>query len=293
MSANVENVVSHARKGEFVLFGALMLAFVFGIGLDVSDQPTYERYKAWALALWGLALLGCLLRPVTRCAASGWKAVWSVVAVGALALIVTLVIFYTCYFWVGPTSASAEKLLNLPPLIGALWVAGTGWYIHFQATAKNHRTTNAFNLIMQTRTCKEFLERGKQVQLAYPHGSKVPVADEHYFHQSALKDAHVASGGDEAHSEMKKAVGADSLKYLLNYYEFMAVGIEARDLEEDLLYDTIGVTVTSIHERSEVFINFIRDPAKGNQPLAFSCLSELCERWNKRLRAEVHALQNP
>lgn len=291
---------SHFKLWELIGIVVLVLVFVFGVGMDVSDQPLYERWKAWALALWTLSLLTLLVPAGIRCANKGVRSVWSVVSLFLAVLALVLVTFYTCFFWATQTTAtsspSTDKILNFPPMLAALWAAGVGWYITFQASAKNHRTTNSFNLIMQTRTSREFLDRAQQVQLTYPHGHPAPKEDEDLFGTNSLKTltAHVAAqeaAGEEVEAELKdrlfRARGADALKYLLNYYEFMAVGIDANDLDEELLYDTIGVTVTSIYHRSKVFLDYVRDPQKGNQPLAFNQLDKLVASWDKRLKDEI------
>lgn len=294
---------NHTKLWEKWTLFILLLLFVFGVGMDVSDQPLYERVKAWALALWALIFL-CLLIPAgLRCAEKGIKSVWSVVGLSVFVLAVVLLVFYTCYFWVVSASnqdgVGFDKLLNFPPMLAALWAAGVGWYITFQAAAKNHRTTNSFNLLMQTRTNREFLDRAKLVQLTYPHGSDVPVEDEHLFASASLKELTAraeeqkADGNDvapELQDLLCRSQAADALKYLLNYYEFMAVGIEAKDLEENLLYETIGVTVVSVYGRGKPFIDYIRGPQKGNQPLAFCALNKLVERWEKRLKTEINSL---
>lgn len=292
---------SHTKRWEQWALLVLVLLFVFGVGMDVSDQPIYESVKAWALALWALAFL-CLLIPAgLRCAGKGIKSVWSVVGLSVFVLAVVMLVFYTCYFWVVGASDRGshgfDKLLNFPPMLAALWAAGVGWYITFQAAAKNHRTTNSFNLLMQTRTSREFLENANLVRLTYPHGTVVPAEDEDLFDSTTLKELtarekeQISDGGGvdvSLQERLFKARGADALKYLLNYYEFMAVGIKENDLEENLLYDTIGVTVTSMFHRAKVFIEYVRHKDKGNQPLAFVELASLIERWSTRLEDEVH-----
>lgn len=298
-----KGIFDHMHVVEVIGLAGLALLFFLGVGLDVSDQPVYEQLKAWLLAGWAIVFLSLLLPAGLRCANCGAKSVWPVVALSVFVLGVVLLVFYTCYFWAVGASQGSEsrfdKLLNFPPMLAALWAAGVGWYITFQAAAKNHRTTNSFNLIMQTRTSKEFLDNAKFVGLVYPHGSVVPPADAELIDAKKLKEltakeAERAAANNPADPVLAdllfKARGADALKYLLNYYEFMAVGIKAKDLEEEILYDTIGVTVTSVYNRSAAFINYLRDPNKGKQPLAFVELRDLVAQWDKRLKQEVSNL---
>jgi hypothetical protein len=301
--ANPHSVLSHVNRAEKIVVGMLVLIFMVGVGFDLSDQPLYEGYRAVALGTWTIVLLGFTLPSAFRCASYGYRSVWSVIAYSVVQLGVFLVVFYTCYYWVGASAGpgGSDKILTFPPMIAALWAAGVGWYLHFQATAKNHRTTNAFNLIMQTRTSKEFLDRALKVQLTFPYGQAADVADEELIKPSALKiltahEREQTADGKAADPELlerlEKARGADAMRYLLNYYEFMAVGIKAKDLDEDLLYETLSVTVTSMYARGKVFIDYLRHPEKGNQRLAFDELEALVARWNERLRAEIAKLSH-
>jgi len=303
MAKSGKGIFDQMRLAEMILLGCLALVFFLGVGMDLSDQPIYEKWKAWLLAGWTIVFLACLLPAGLRCANCGVKSVWHVVGLSVFVLGVVLLVFYTCYFWAVGLSSENEsrfdKLLNFPPMLAALWAAGVGWYITFQAAAKNHRTTNSFNLIMQTRTSGEFLANAKLVGLTYPHGSQVPEEDADLIDSKALKEltaeaAERAAQGLEPDPALEarlfKAKGADALKYLLNYYEFMAVGIEAKDLEEDILYNTIGVTVTSMYNRAKAFISYVRDPQRGKQPLAFTELQDLVQKWDRRLRDDASKL---
>lgn len=292
------NVVGHMRRREHIAFAVLVALVLVGVGLDLSDQPLYERFKGFGLIVAALLFFYSTVPPTLRCAAAGVKSVWSVCGASVVHLIVFLVVFYTAFFWIADSlpetvPAPSDKLLNFPPMVAALWAAGMGWYVHFQASAKNHRTTNSFNLLMQTRTSSVFLERARTVQLTFPHGSNVAVADKSLFESSVLSMlAQAATGGGadaaDAEKRLELATAADALKYLLNYYEFMAVGIEAKDLDENLLYDTISVTVTSMYHRAEPFITHLRKDATPKQPLAFDSLEALVKRWDARLRDEIH-----
>jgi uncharacterized membrane protein len=303
-SKNIHSFVAHVTKAEQIALAVVAGSMLVGVGLDLADNPLYEQSKGWLLAFLGVVLVYLSVPSLLRCGSNGIKSVWSVVRGSVLILALTLIIFYTSYYWIVsalPTTSPppSDKVLNFPPMIAALWAASMGWYVHYQASAKNHRTTNSFNLVMQTRTSKEFLERAGLVQLFYPHGTVVPDTDKDLFHPSALKELTKRGLDEEQDREDKKtsaetalliqkAKAADALKYLLNYYEFMAVGIAVNDLGEELLYETIGVTVTSIFTRAKPFIEHIRSKGGGDQPLAFEQLEALTTSWSAKLADEIH-----
>lgn len=243
----LHTVKSHFLHREFWMLGAIAALMLIGVGLDVADEPLYEAIKGWLVAGLALVLLYASVPALVRCGSTGGiKSVWSVMGYSLMLLILTLFAFFLSYYWIVSalpkgSPPPSDKVLNFPPVIAALWAAGMGWYVHFQATSKNHRTTNAFNLLMQTRTSKEFLDRARSVQEVYPFGAVIPEDETQYFSSAALRDliaskaaAKVAeqTTGAVANFEdlERKVLAANNLKYLLNYYEFMAVGIAARDL---------------------------------------------------------------
>lgn len=311
------DVWEHISKKEMGCLIATAVLFVFGVGLDVADQPLYEAWKGWGLIALALLFFTGAIPGITRCAAQGPHSIWPVVRGAFVILVIFLVVFYTSFHWIAASAAAqhfeiSDKFLNFPPMVIAIWAAGVGWYIHFQASAKNHRTNNAFSLLMQTRTCAEFLNRAQVVQHRYPHGSVVPKEDVELFASSALRDLReqlreaespdasvvTAEASADTSAEqvriakeyLEKAKAADALKYLLNYYEFMSVGIKAKDLDEELLYQTICVTVTSMYARARPFIEHVRTAPVGTaQPLAFTALEELVKKWEQRLADETHA----
>lgn len=287
------------EKKAFVI--ACVVLFI-SVGLEISDQPVYEAIKPWGVLALGLLILWAILPSVVRCAGNS-KYVWLVCGSSAFLLITTISIIYLSYFWAYSIEAlppGSERILTLPPVLAALWAAGMGWYVHFQAYSRNHRTTNSFNLLMQTRTSSEFLKHARRAAAVYPHGSKVKNEDAKLIDSQSLsaaraeyRDAHAQSPKDlvrvrKASDNLHRATAAEGIKYLLNYYEFMAVGIKKKDLDEDMLYHTIGNTVCSVHDRALPFIAHLRAPAPDGcgQRLAMCQLTALVARWKDRLELD-------
>jgi hypothetical protein len=297
-----EPIRQHVKKSQVFSLGAIAIFALIGIGMDLSDHPGYEKFKGWGLVIVGISLVVCCVPTIIRCAAGGYRNIWTVAASSIFILAVSLIIFYTSYYWItgtdpagNPLSEKSDKILSFPPLISAIILAGIGWYIHFQASAKNARTTNSFQLVMQTRTSKEFLDRASRAQIAYPFGAVAPKEHAKYIEAAVFADLrkkHAESsdadpgGKKKIEEELKIADNVDAIKYLLNFYEFMAVGVEFKDLEEWIIYDTLGVTVTSMYRRSEPFVSHIRNHAATPQKLAFSNLEKLVVRWELLLKRE-------
>src|SRR5699024_9695123 len=149
-------------------------------------------------------------------------------------------------------ASSSDKILNLLPVLVAIWAAGLGWLIHYRLTSKAHRTNHAFAMVMQMRTSVEFLERNELVSRHLPHSTGIPEEYDKYFKHTAIREIYKAAAWDPEKVdklELEKAQAVAALKYVLNYYEFFAAGVKAGDLDEGLLLDTVSQIVIGMYER--------------------------------------------
>ncbi|WBX94984.1 DUF4760 domain-containing protein [Pseudoxanthomonas mexicana] len=253
--------------------------FLFAIVSPILDTRTraftfLAAYVALCLFL-GSAVIKAALRDhrhlLTVC-------VWSFVAV----LLGVLVVFNLHLALFASADNRYDRLLNVVPVFVAIWAAALGWLVHFRLTQRSHRTNNAFAIIMQTRTSSEFRARADLVSKHFPPGTtEIPDAYAQYFCPKrlgeALRESNVAEG-DKAHAEAIVA-----LKYVLNYYEFMAVGIRAGDLDNDMIYDTLHPSICNLYERSAMLIDYLRNPAKtGSDPTTYCDLKILVDQWKTR-----------
>lgn len=250
----------------------------------------------WGVVIVTAVFFGSFFRPLLAMASKGYETVFSVCVVGGFLLVCALTAFYLSYYLIivnGLTAQSAaqgaafDKLLNIPPLLLALWAAVTGWYVHFQLTCRNHRVSNAVSIVLSRSTNAEIRRRLDALRKYLPTKSHVDSLDTCFFMPDAMQIA--KAGFDSADpvslQKMRMTQAVDALKYLLNYYEFMAVAIELGDLEESIVYETMSPHVVGLYERSSAFVAFVRGRL-GGEPLAFEHLDILVNRWKGALRAE-------
>ncbi|UHQ22785.1 DUF4760 domain-containing protein [Lysobacter sp. 5GHs7-4] len=193
--------------------------------------------------------------------------------------------FYAFFAIAGEDHVKYDKLLNVVPVFVAIWAAAVGWLIHFKLTTKAHRTNNAFVIIMETRKSAEFLKRVETVSRHFPPGSKsIPPEYEKFFSSQAVKA--ILNDPTTTEGDKLKAEAVVSLRYVLNYYEFMAVGIKAGDLDETLIYDTIHPAVCALFDRSKILVDFISNPDNpGGDRTHFCELKLLVAEWKRRRTA--------
>lgn len=267
---------------------AVVSAFFLGSGLWRGDLTGLET--GWLTVLTYVGLCVFLLKPIWCAAIDGGHKHLLTVCVWTFFLVVLFVpaTSFAFYSFLGEDSAKYDKVLNVVPVFVAIWAAGLGWLVHFRLSTKAQRTNNAFSILMETRKSREFLDRAELVGKHFAPGSKtIPEEYRPYFVSAKLSQ----TLRDEKEGEgFERARAVHALKYILNYYEFMAVGIKAGDLDEDLIYNTIGPPVLRIVERAKALIDQTNSCESDPQKFAFIEIVALCKKWKDRLADETAAL---
>jgi len=245
----------------------------------------------WGVVIVAVTFLGSFFRPLLAMTRHGYEAVFSVCITGGLLFLCTLIAFYLSYYLIADNLSAQgsplAKLLDLPPLLLALWAAATGWYVHFQLTCRNHRVSNAVSIVLSRSTNAEIRRRLDLQRKYLPSKKHIDDLDISLFKPDAMEKAKAAFKPDDADCvrTMRLTQSVEALKYLLNYYEFMAVAIELGDLEESIVYETMSPHVVGLYNRAYACIEYVRG-RDGGEPLAFEHLEILVGRWEKALKSE-------
>jgi len=302
----LDTVGLNSAPTRFRFFNWLMLALliaavaVIGFCEFVGGIHHYSVNRGWYVltpgALFFLAFTGPVLRLASDERDRGIRVVIFWGLAGLAVFIITFVMAYHVFFPdAGP--GPYDRLINVVPAVVAVWGAGLGWYTHHQITMKGHRTTHAFNLIMQMQTNAEYAKNFRAFISVYPRGKNMPYASkdpakdaELYYEsewvtklpalQAQVDDAKTKKETrDAAREKILKIEAALAAKYLLNYFEFMARGIKSWDLDARVLHDTIGVMVVSLYRRTEGYRAYLNP----DQRLAGANLGPLAEEWEKQI----------
>lgn len=179
---------------------------------------------------------------------SGAAILWSI-ALGFLYYLVT------CHVLPNPQAAIGPLVIYVSALL-----AFAGWMVQTWNAARVGRKQHSMNLLMQTRLSAVHKEHLVTVGTAFS-GAKV-------FDLTTIK----------SNKNLERSV-----TYLVNYYEFIAVALLHRDLDEKIMRDAIRQQLCGTVERAEDFINDslgIVD-GKATYPLVYKNLRTLNARWAK------------
>lgn len=126
-------------------------------------------------------------------------------------------------------------------------------YFALRAMRKQHTVS----ILLQSRLSTAFNERAKAVSAAYP----------------TLPDITLVKQGDW--DDPKKRDAMEGLKYLLNYYEFISIGIRNGDLDEEYLRMSLGHIVPALCRVGDAYIQH----AQTKDSELFCNLLWLRDRW--------------
>lgn len=218
-----------------------------------------------------------------------WTAVWLLAAISTF--------FYWYFRWL-PTDAgeSYDRILNVVPVLTAIVAAGLGWYVHYQFSAKTQRTNTSFALVMEMQKSAEYLNRSLIVSEHFPSSlDEIPEDYVTYFAPGTVKrlrDEAAKAGTTPDPASIEKAQAIVALRYVLNFYEFMAAGVRSNDLDCDLLMDTISEVVIGRFNRAKKLVDYIRAPAIGRgQELAFEHLEIIARDWAHHIEEHKSAIR--
>ncbi|MQY43009.1 DUF4760 domain-containing protein [Epibacterium sp. SM1969] len=127
------------------------------------------------------------------------------------------------------------------------------------ANARAQRKQHTINILFQSRLSEYFQTTNSLRKEIFPTDQDIYLDD--------WKAARAQNG--------KPREGAEALQQLLNYYEFLAVGIEQGDLDKDLLRKSIRGIMCNLVDDARFMIAELRE----NDPTTLEHLAQLYEEW--------------
>jgi hypothetical protein len=151
---------------------------------------------------------------------------------------------------------NAPTVTNWPLTIGT-FTALIGWMFSSWVTLRNSIKQHTFNIWLQTRCSAKYMEHAEAMnRLYFSRGKKVGLS-KNDLNSESFKDLE------------------QSLVYILNHYEFVAVGIRFGDLDEEILKQTMRGIVVSLYQYVELYIIMLQE----SRPSAYEHLTALYLRW--------------
>lgn len=287
-------VIERMKARDRVLGLILLILFCFFIYSEYREKGEegytdfYHSIRPWFLVVLLVLYFSSIIPPVLAAhRAMGYRALKHVVAASFVSLMVlTAALYYFIYILAGDLQ-KADRFLNLPVAVFAVFSALLGVYVSYQSASRASRMKNAYDLLALATTNQEIISRMLAVRRVYPIGARIETPyrpDLASPSTLAAIERQIETEGKtkELQEERQKCEAHYSLRRLLNFYENMAVWIRQEGADEDVLYDTLSPVVIDLFELGEPFIKECRKSA----PYYYYFLEHLVLKWRKRLKEE-------
>jgi len=150
----------------------------------------------------------------------------------------------------------------------AVVVAIATFYFSNRANRRAQQKQHTITILFETRLSEYFQTTNKARKIAFPVDQDITL--------DQWQAARIASSETSERAEILNT-GADALQQLLNYYEFLAVGIAQGDLDEELLKASIRGIMCNLVDDARIMISQLRQ----NDPKTLEHLVRLYERWRQ------------
>ncbi|MER5004945.1 DUF4760 domain-containing protein [Atlantibacter hermannii] len=149
-------------------------------------------------------------------------------------------------------------------------IAGMGWWIQFITSAASDRRKHTLNVVLSTRTCTEYQMHLRNYTHLWRGNRHVPKELCEWRDDPDNPKFKGAKVPDEV------VKGMNGLLYILNFFEFLAQGIKANDLDDKLLRECFCGFLEGLERRAF----FILTEAQKRDERYFEGIIYLCKKWN-------------
>ena len=150
---------------------------------------------------------------------------------------------------------------------------GAGWWVQATVSSAAARKAHTVNTIMNQRNSELFITKNDFVMKMFPRKKTVnPVFSEFMLDPGAKKFQHAKFPEDYMQA-------ARDLSYVLNYYEFIAVGVLNGDFDERLMKECFVGILVNLEKRAYLVIQASQ---KTQNAKIFESIVALVDRWGEQ-----------
>lgn len=147
---------------------------------------------------------------------------------------------------------------------------GAGWWVQATINSAAARKAHTVSTIMSHRYSEYFFKRSENFTNLFPIGSLInPAVIERSFKQKNSRYKDIDFDKDQIQA-------AKDLNYVMNFYEFIAVGVNSGDFDEKLIRDCYEGIIIGFEKRGFHMIQYMKR-TQGQK--VFCSLVELVDKW--------------
>lgn len=153
--------------------------------------------------------------------------------------------------------------------IAALLFAVFSLFYRFEMAEAQSRKQHTINILFNSRLSPEFRQHLEYRRIHFPEGERI---DYKRFKDHLTAERTKETSGQDA-KDMRKS--AEAVRSLLNYYEFIALGIKNGDLDEDMMKGSIRGNMCNLVADAVGVI----EGYQVNNRLTYEHVTELYQSW--------------
>lgn len=181
------------------------------------------------------------------------------------------------------TMSDKDYQTSIALFISTLFL-GIGWWVQAIITQVAQRRSHTITTIMNQRNNSQFIEKVENIRdtigLKIINEEFIKYYFEHKIRNTNKKSIKKQSDlKDEENQEFDKTIKAiDDLTYILNYYEFIAAGVNSKDLDEKLIIKCFKQVLINLEKRAYHYICICLEDHMGNDDYPLKELGILINR---------------
>tara|TARA_Y100000588_G_C14173160_1_gene890115 strand:- start:156 stop:1025 length:870 start_codon:yes stop_codon:yes gene_type:complete len=160
-----------------------------------------------------------------------------------------------------------------------------GWFVHSHNNLNSERKQHTVNVLNSSRMSSVYQENLRLATDRYNNPHKlIKDEDVELFYKWKSGEQEIDFSSNEPHhknnAEIIRAI--QGVIYLLNFYEFVAAGIDSGDLDEEYLYSTVAGIAINLVAYSKKLI----DKYQTEDKLTWQYIVRLSSKWSDLLEQE-------
>lgn len=164
-----------------------------------------------------------------------------------------------------------KDALKISPLATiSVQAAAVGWYLTAVATTQNRIKQHTFDSIIQTRYVSDQFSKQRRIFIEHFEGNDAAIAVGSQVHRAVFEDY--------LHSnDPKKFEAVEAMRFILNYYEYLAYAMKAGEMDEDTIYMLQRGNISYMYKKCRAYIDLERD----QNPKVFVHLTDYMHHWDE------------
>lgn len=229
----------------------VIISLEFALTIIEKNKPFF--YRDYCVVLWFACyclVAGAFAAPIFKLRVQRDKV--GLVIIATIAALLTLGILV----WVSSKRLAVQTGdMTLVSVLITTAITLLLLFVKFQIDASARRTSHSLDVLLQMRTSEVYNKHVKNVNRLYPSGqnTQITLEDIEKFEKMDVKALYAAP--DENKEDIILFEAIKSQAYVLNYFEFLALGIKNLILEEEILYQSLGGIFVRTYKQSEILID--------------------------------------